>query len=354
MAENTLISWANNTHNEWIGCTKVSAGCDNCYAEREQDHRYGRAKWGKGNDRYRTSEANRKKPFSWQRHAERSPFVCPTCTLPATARDTPGACHRCGTECVPNRPRVFTASLSDVFDEEVQDEWRHELFATIRKTPNLDWLVLTKRLAKMRRYVEWMLSNGLLPRNVWWGCSVEDQNTADRRVPELLKLRPLVGDAPLWLSIEPLIGPVDLSLWLTAKDECIYVDHRPVRGPDWCVVGGESGPNARPMHPDWARSLRDQCVAAGVAYHFKQWGEWTDYTHAGGQGWEFTQESEGKRYGVLTYRDGTKSVARFETRYPWTDPAAYDTAGPCMVRVGKKAAGRMLDGRTWDEFPRPR
>jgi protein gp37 len=292
MAENSHISWTDNTHNEWIGCTKVSAGCDHCYAEREQDKRHHRAKWGKGNSRYRTSEANRKKPFVWNRQAEKEG----------------------------RRIRVFTASLSDVFDEEVPDEWRHELFATIRQTPHLDWLVLTKRLAKMRRYVEWSLGNGLLPSNIWWGCSVEGQTTANQRIPELLKLRQWVGDAPLWLSIEPLLGPVDLSAIRHGSDPDlpIYVD--------WVVVGGESGPSARPMQPGWPRSLRDQCVAEQIPFHFKQWGEWAPV------------------------EDG--SLLPGDRLFPKNDEAPSLSEDPVMRRVGKKAAGRLLDGKEWNEFPK--
>jgi len=300
MAENSHITWTDNTHNEWIGCTKVSAGCDNCYAEREQDHRYGRAKWGKGNARYLTSEANRRKPFAWERQAIKEG----------------------------RRIKVFTASLSDVFDEEVPDDWRDALMRTIGSTPHLDWLVLTKRLAKMRRYLGAFPS--LIPKNAWWGCSVEDQATANQRIPELLKLRALVGDAPLWLSIEPLLGSVDLDshTWLYEA-----VPHKG-RGIEWVVVGGESGPAARPMHPDWARTLRDQCIAAGVAFHFKQWGEWlpTDQNpqlcaHASQV--EMRIDKHGDFNGITRERDNVE-----------------------MNRVGKKTAGRLLDGREWNEFPR--
>jgi protein gp37 len=259
MGENSHISWTDHTHNEWIGCTKVSAGCDNCYAEREQDLRYGRARWGKGNARYRTSEANRRKPFSWDRKAA------------AEGR----------------RYKIFTASLSDVFDEEVPDDWRDSLFSTIRATPHLDWLVLTKRVSKMLRYTRQHLLD--MPSNVWWGCSIEDQDTAARRIPELLKLRALAWPKQpiLWLSIEPLVGPIDASSYLVS------------RSIDWVIVGGESGSRARQMQNEWALALRDQCSLFGVPFHFKQWGE-------------------------------------------------HDSAG---VRVGKKTAGRILDGREWNDAP---
>ncbi len=279
MAENSHISWTDNTHNEWIGCTKVSAGCDNCYAETLMDTRYGKVQWGKGRPRILTSEANRRKPFTWERRAVREG----------------------------RRIKVFAMSLADWADEEVPDEWRDGLFATVRATPHLDWLFLTKRLAKMLRYVATMSD---IPPNVWWGCSVEDQTTADQRIPELLKLRGLGVTSPLWLSVEPLLGPVNLDggTWLyeAVPDEG--------HGIDWVVVGGESGSHARPMHPDWARSLRDQCVAAGVAFHLKQWGEFAP-------NW-------------LNYDSGNKIPGS-----EWVD------------RMGKKMAGREIDGREWNEFP---
>ncbi len=322
MGEGSHISWTDNTFNYWIGCTKVSAGCDNCYAEREQDLRYGRAKWGKGNARYLTSEANRRKPLQWEKQAI------------AEGR----------------RIKVFTASLSDVFDEEVSDEWRDGLFEIIRQTPHLDWLVLTKRLAKMLRYVG-SLPPGMIPENVWWGCSVEDQSTTNQRIIELLKLRKFVDDAPLWLSIEPLIGPVDLTELQTVNGGRLHAlggtivfgetDGSCVRPIDWVVVGGESGPAARPMHPDWARSLRDQCVAAGVPFHFKQWGEWTP------------GENVNRTEGTVTVADWLGG------RWFFRDENMRDTDGhrddePAVYRVGKKSAGRLLDGRTWDEFPEVR
>jgi protein gp37 len=304
MGDTTGISWCDATFNSWIGCTKVSAGCDNCYAEREQDLRYGRAKWGKRNARYRTSESNRRKPFTWDRQA---------------AKDG-------------RRVRVFTASLSDVFDEEVPDQWRDELFDAIRATPNLDWLVLTKRLAKMLHYTQWMRVSGLLPSNVWWGCSVENQKTANQRVPELLKLRTIVGAAPLWLSIEPLITAIDLRRFLFVGEEGgIDYAHSPSQLLDWVIVGGESGVAARPMHPDWPRSLRDQCVAASVAFHFKQHGEWI---------------------GVRDLERLPLAPAQITDPYDHFPAYVFADGGTPVFRVGKKAAGRLLDGKIWDEFPR--
>lgn len=368
MGEKSHISWTDNTFNYWIGCTKVSVGCDNCYAEREQDLRYGRARWGKGNARYLTSESNRKTPFKWEREAARSPWTCPRCTLPSVGHTEPGPCHACGTECVPNRPRVFTASLSDVFDEEVPDAWRDSLFDIIRKTPHLDWLVLTKRLAKMLRYVRGLAYRGAanVPGNAWWGCSIEDQPTANLRVPELLKLRQWVGDAPLWLSVEPLIGPIDLNALepnrletfnaLTGEGEVRDGSDTESTGGahvDWVVVGGESGPAARPMHPDWPRLLRDQCVAAGVPFHFKQWGEWAPAPDVGCECESEDHECGGENSSLSKREDRSGNHRVIDMNgldsTGWNGPGQV-TPFAHMVRVGKKAAGRLLDGVEWNEF----
>jgi len=321
MAEGSHISWTDNTFNFWIGCTKVSAGCDNCYAERLMDTRYGKVAWGKGNARSLTSAANRRKPYAWDRQAAKEG----------------------------RRIKVFTASLSDVFDEEVPDEWRDGLFETIRNTPNLDWLVLTKRLAKMLRCASKLYFQARVPHNIWWGCSVEDQATANHRIPELLKLREFVGhEAPLWLSVEPLIGAIDLNVIEPNRLETFSAltgegevrdgsDVEPTGGAhvDWVIVGGESGPDARPMHPSWARLLRDQCVAAGVAFHFKQHGEWMPVAPSDG------------RATHIAWPDG-----RYEPRFGRPLTEITDGGGVMVAHVGKKQAGRLLDGMEWNEFPR--
>lgn len=305
MGDTTKIEWADKTFNGWIGCTKVSKACDHCYAE-ELAKRYGWAEWGVGKPRHRTSPENWRKPLAWNRKAEREG----------------------------RRYRVFANSLSDVFDAEVSDEWRADLMALIEATPNLDWLLLTKRPKVARDYFE---RCGSVPANVWMGTTVENQAMAEARIPELLQI-PARGH---FLSMEPLLGSVDLAhVAVTAPDEhsvfrtidaltgkrghgskCGYtetIDH-PGRHVGWVIVGGESGADARPMHPDWARSLRDQCQAAGVPFFYKQTGEWV---HAD------TLSSETQEHFDALGR----------------------TAGE-FVRVGKKAAGRLLDGREWSEFP---
>lgn len=214
MAETTEISWAHSTFNPWIGCTKVSPGCDNCYAKTLMDDRYGRVRWGAGEARSRTKTWDQ--PRRWNRLAAAS-----------------GKPHR-----------VFCASLADVFDNEVPDEWRIDLWALIADTPALTWLILTKRIG---------LAPKRMPPNVWIGATMVNQDECDRDMHKLLAI-----DAPVrFLSAEPLLGPISFN---------------PLATPDWVIVGGESGPKARPMQGSWARELRDECSALGITFHFKQWG----------------------------------------------------------------------------------
>lgn len=290
MAENSKIEWTDHTFNPWIGCTKVGPGCDNCYAENMMDHRYGRVRWGAGQPRQRTSDANWRKPLAWHRAAEGGP-----------------------------RQRVFCASLADVFDNEVPDAWRADLFQLIRATPNLDWLLLTKRIGnafRMSQQAMWSIGyhpamHHPLPDNVWIGATIVNQTEANRDLPKLLEIPARIR----FLSCEPLLGPVDLRYpAFNGADSFGSLE-----GLDWVIAGGESGPGARLPNPDWFTSLRDQCVAAGVAFFFKQWGEWLP---------------ELREYGP--------------NGEPWADRGEYFHS-----RVGKARAGRELDGRTWDQFPQP-
>ena len=255
--ENSKIEWTHHTFNPWLGCTKVSDGCKNCYAEALMDKRMGRVKWGPQGTRQRTSEAYWKKPLAWNKK------------LDGTGR----------------RERVFCASLADVFEDNPQVwDWRFDLFELIDATPNLDWLLLTKRPKELTRFLPgaWLnMFRIAMPDNVWIGTSVENQEQADKRIPKLLDVPAKVR----FLSCEPLLGPVDLSGYLNpyfAADDPRHYPHR--NGIDWVIVGGESGPDARPMHPDWARSLRDQCQGAGVAFFMKQMGSvWAKENNADDQ-----------------------------------------------------------------------
>lgn len=250
MAENSKISWCHHTFNAWVGCAKVSAGCARCYAEELMDKRYGKVQWGPQGTRVKTSPANWKLPIRWNKQAQKE--------------DT--------------RYRVFCASLADVFEDRPElVPWRVELMALIQKTPYLDWLLLSKRpenapdmmkeVVRLGNYTanDW-LAMGLMPPNVWLGTSVENQEQADKRIPELIKMPAMLH----FLSMEPLLGTVNLGLLgaiAHSSPYSLYADHI-----KWVIVGGESGAHARPMNLDWARDVRDQCQYANVKFFFKQTG----------------------------------------------------------------------------------
>ena len=327
MSENTKIEWCDHTFNPWEGCQKVSPGCDNCYAE-ARNTRFGGGtaiNWGPGAPRRRTSAANWALPKRW--NAQADAFM---------------AQHG-------HRQRVFCASLADVFDNSVPVQWRRDLFDLIAATPNLDWLLLTKRIGNARSlYSEAYLDSARAwPDNVWIGATIVNQAEADRDIPKLLDVPARVH----FLSMEPLLGPVDLThievfggdaeiYPLKGTTDCVDDEGAPtddVPALDWVIVGGESGPGARPMHPDWARSLRDQCEAAGTPFLFKQWGEWVDADNGPAQDAPYEGKPDCWAHHKGGHHDGAMGVDFFNT-YP-------------MYRVGKKAAGRTLDGHTWDGFP---
>lgn len=333
MSDKTGIEWADSTFNPWMGCTKVSPACDHCYAERDTA-RFGRVQWGAGQPRVRTSASNWKKPMQWNS----KPFYeCLNCGCRGEGvhgHDRDGAetwkCQACGSERItPARRRVFCASLADVFDNDVPPEWRADLFALIEATPNIDWMLLTKRIGNADRMIRQarlaivgssrLVVPEVLP-NLWLGATICNQEEADRDIPKLLA----VPAAVRFLSMEPLLGPVDLpGLFYYGTEKTGGVVPLRDRGHtqlDWVVVGGESGPNARPMHPEWPRSLRDQCAAADVPFLFKQWGEFAPREPYASELME-SDELCGKWNGV-------------------------------SYRYGKKAAGRLLDGVQHDGYPK--
>lgn len=247
MGDTTAIEWAEKTFNPWIGCTKVSPACDNCYAER-MDKRWGNDRWVPGAKRTRTSQANWKKPVKWNRDAAEQGV----------------------------RYRVFCASLADVFDNKVPDEWRADLWSLIAETPNLDWLLLTKRPQNIAKMLPDDWGDGY--PNVWLGTTAENQEEADRRIPHLLAVPAIVR----FLSCEPLLGPVYLTRiahenkqpdhYYNALDGYVIDGSQSEVGRiHWVIAGGESGPGFRSADPDWFRSLRDQCADADVPFLFKQW-----------------------------------------------------------------------------------
>jgi protein gp37 len=231
-----------------------------------------------------------------------------------------------------HRRRVFCASLADVFDNQVPNVWRSDLFELIEMTPNLDWLLLTKRPQNIEKMI-WPKWDAGLPENIWLGTTCENQEEADRRIPHLLAAPVSVR----FVSYEPALGPVNFAPWIGWKccvtgarvgtdftcgdcDPCIGAFGKTFL--DWIICGGESGSGARPLHPEWLRSLRDQCAAADVPFFFKQWGEWSLVAVEGFGG------NERKPSQVLR------------------EPYATE-----MIRVGKKAAGRLLDGVEHNGFP---
>lgn len=346
MAENSAIEWTDHTFNAIIGCTKVSPGCKFCYAERDMSLRLNRVAWGPDGTRVLTSDANWKDPIKWNKEAGQNGI----------------------------RYRVFTASLSDVFEnwdgpilnhkgqqlymphitggqfvvrQESHDsnvcrpvtmnDVRQRLFDLIDHTPNLDWLVLTKRPENILRMWPdrgyqgfmsmWVESKDVRINgkhmahrpNVMIGTSVENQQYANERIPHLLACKDLARGT--FLSAKPLLGPIEFSNMSQRSDWKERLGKKSLDGINWVIVGGESGPSARPMNPDWARSIRDQCEATGVAFMFKQWGEWAPC-----------------------------SMTNHITTYINADTHAFDEESQ-VYRIGKKQAGRLLDGVQHDGFP---
>lgn len=320
------IEWTETTWSPVIGCTKVSAGCKHCYAEREVETR-----WSKN-----------PKSIWYGRN-----FADVLCRPEAIAG--PGSPLRW------RKPRrIFVCPRADLFHDDVPDLFIADVFGVMAATPQHTYQVLTKRPERMRRLlgggnvlnfvtavaecaamysevdVEWPLEN------VHLGVSIEDQPSADQRIGELLQTPAAVH----WVSAEPLLGHVFLGEWIgvhhhpdndvsnPAVQELVKAARKMMGASiDWCVVGGESGPNGRPMHPGWARSLRDQCAAAGVPFLFKQWGE----------------------FHPSIWSEGGDVVIGPTEGYQTT------MIGDCeMVLCGKKSAGRLLDGVLHDAYPEAR
>lgn len=336
MGKNTSIEWTDHTFNPWWGCEKVSPGCAHCYADtfaRRLGH--GGTKpplWGPGSERRMFGDKHWAEPLAWDRAAAEA-----------------------GT-----RARVFCASMADVFEDRPElAAPRARLFGLILATPNLDWLLLTKRpenadrlwrAAHRHDYEEWAGDDAGQPGptwrpNVWLGTTVEDQRRAVERLPHLIA----VPAAVRFLSCEPLLGPVDLRRWLHDPCNCWVPamegagQHSPKCrtfvepwGIDWVIAGGESGHGARPMHPDWARLLRDQCADTQVPFLFKQWGDWADLGHA--------HELVDKGMTYTTVKNSR--VVNSEGGQGF-----HGTAPRLMRRVGKGVSGRQLDGREHDAFP---
>jgi protein gp37 len=333
MGDKTAIEWTDATWNPVTGCTRVSSGCDHCYIERTPPFRQtGRRFDGDGpgsttgvllhHDRLH-------QPWRWRKPR-----------------------------------RVFVNSVSDLFHDAVPDDYIAQVFAVMDAAPEHIFQVLTKRPARMRSllsslafehavFKHWSGGSALNPDerypgwplpNVHLGVSVEDQRAADLRIPTLLDTPAAVR----FLSCEPLLGSIELvpeHLGGYPESDQWTRDRQAGLVPllNWVIVGGESGPHARPMHPNWARSLRDQCAVADVPYFFKQWGEWAPPTELVENHWCDVWEERHVQY--VHPVDG-----RTMSHGDW-GVGDHEQGWAQMHRVGKKRAGRELDGRTWDEYP---
>lgn len=340
MSGKTGIEWTDSTWNPIRGCSRVSEGCRNCYAEgvaarfshpAKQNYltEWGDYEGGRAEGPYHGLIA---KTGQWNGQIK---VIDHLMNWPLRKK----------------KPmRIFVNSMSDLFHENVPDKVIDRIFAVMALAPHHTFQVLTKRPARMRayfenpgyrseiigieaedisgidRYDENLHQRWLLPfPNVWLGVSVEDQATANERIPLLLDTPAAVR----WVSADPLLGPVVLNRYLFVGAEGgIDFAYTPRQLLHWIVCGGESGRNARPMHPEWARSLRDQCEAAGVKFLFKQWGEWVPDG----------QQSSHDIPAIASSQPRAISFHRFDE----------NTSGS---KVGKKAAGRLLDGVLHDAYP---
>lgn len=316
MGKLTYIQWCDRTWSPWLGCRKVSPGCDNCYIVRTPALSFRGIKHG--SQREDLSEAYWALPERWNRAAVRNPiYRCPACNRVGTVNTVcpTESCTTFASEMAIVRPRVFP-SLCDPFDAEVPLDWRLAFFDTIKSTPNLDWLLLTKRPENALKFYEehvWRHSDGrtlppdrradftlkFLP-NVWLGVSVEDQQRADERIPILLRISARVR----FLSVEPMLEHIDLATWfwsaMTPLKKCAV---------DWVIFGGESGPNARQCSLDWIDDGLRQCRAAGVPVFVKQFGAFPTCSNV--NRWDFPghvemQESccvEGAAAAALKFHD---------------------------------------------------
>lgn len=341
MSDNTKIEWTDATWNPIRGCSRVSEGCRNCYAETVAKRFSGEgqpyegliARGGQWNGEIKVVDQVMDQPLRWRRPR-----------------------------------RIFVNSMSDLFHENVPDYVIDRVFAVMALAEEHTFQVLTKRPERMLQYLsqdrrrQWadmavhfwggiepdalhdsiLYDDQVLP-NVWLGVSVEDQKAANERIPLLLETPAAVR----WISAEPLLGPIDLTEINQIQDHgvdvysCLEIDgvdveDDPFNGAciDWVVVGGESGAKARPMHPDWARSLRDQCAEAGVPFLFKQWGEWAPVDRTAEIDAKITMP--GQNFKLWAWPGGTRDGWR---------------TGIVSAVVGKKKAGRLLDGVQHDGYP---
>lgn len=334
MSTGTAIEWTDDSWNVVTGCTRVSSGCNACYSAR-MTHRL---------------EAMGQQKYTGL-----------TVLNPAGDRHFNGVvkCHEDQLE-IPlkwRKPRrIFVNSMSDTFHTSVPFEFIDKIFAVMALCPQHTFQVLTKRPERMAEYlslgylpiVEAMQAVGYNrhpnataqgiwpPPNIWIGTSVENQKTADERIPHLDRCPAAVQ----FISAEPLLGAIELPESFLLPD---FAEDDPRHTKKWCIVGGESGPGARPMHPAWARSLRDQCANAGVDFFMKQWGCWIPYEQDAQP--PFWNGQEGRTVDGHCFPE---DLSDGEPTGKWYAP---ELDGVVYRKSSKKSAGRLLDGRTWDEFP---
>lgn len=338
MAATSAIEWTDATVNFWWGCTKVGPGCDHCYAE-TWSKRMGGDHWGVGVLRRKIKGARAlihklDNGYSWWAADHYIGGINPT----------------------PAR-RVFIQSMSDLFDTEVPLEWFAEGWDLIERCDRLEIQIVTKRISVVEKRLA-AIGRTAWPKHAGLIISVVNQDEADRDIPRLLALKKKLGIPWVGLSMEPLLGAVDLTRILmhegdndpalAAKNgiQRIRITINALRGVesfgwsgiDWIIVGGESGPKARPLHPDWVRSIRDQCAAAGVPFLFKQWG---------GHSYDYDRERDDpdwRRCGDTVRKPGQ-----------WINLAGgtgfHGERVHYAQRVGKKAAGRLLDGVEHNGLP---
>lgn len=331
MAETTNINWCDSTFNAWIGCARISAGCERCYAESDQDNFRGRVKWGIHGTRSVTSYTYWRQALKWNRDAEkegkRRSVFCSSLSDVFEKWDGQVIDHKQNPLWWSEYGNYFDADDIPTFSHHTEKKdgdvpltlniIRKELCKLIERTPWLDWLFLTKRTDLVMGMVpeHWKEK---FPDNVWMGTTLEQQKE-DWRIDYLKKIPARIR----FLSCEPLVSVVDLKL-------------KGITGISWVICGGESGSGARPMHINWARTLRDQCKEANIPFLFKQWGEWiscdkTIELHSAPKNkcgfWDFGVFNEGGHSNAIV-----------------------DSSN--MVRVGKHNAGRLLDGKEHNEFPK--
>lgn len=347
MGNRSGIEWTEATWNPVVGCSPVSEGCRNCYAAKEAVRLAGNpnekiSSMYAGTSEMRGAGEKRRAVFTG-----RVNLVPDRLEQPLRWR----------------KPRkVFVNSMSDLFHVDIPQDYVRRVFEVMLEVDRHIYQVLTKRPARALRFVREnadLFPGGIVPAHIWLGTSVEDQDAADERIPHLLR----TPAACRFLSCEPLLGPLSFR-WTPYSHEATGETYREylerngsidqyeaLRKLDWVIVGGESGPRARPMHPDWARTIRDECQAAGVPFFFKQWGGWKPIDHMPEPEYDALygpppeNDPEGHRHcrvpAVQLQYDGAEGFHVCEE----------GRGSMLMFRVGKKAAGRLLDGREWSEYP---